>query len=78
MSFSEPFIQRPVATSLLAAGILLFGLLAYRYLPVAPLPRVDMPTVNVSASLPGADPATMATSPPAPSRQAKCMISPTG
>ncbi len=62
MSISSPFIQRPVATSLLAAAVLLAGMLAYVQLPVAPLPRVDFPTIQVSASLPGASPETMASS----------------
>ena len=66
MSISEPFIKRPVATSLLAVGLFLFGVLAYVNLPVAPLPRVDMPTVSVNASLPGADSETMAASVAAP------------
>ena len=57
---SEIFIRRPIATSLLMAAIALFGVVAYRALPVADLPTVDYPTVNVSASLPGSDPATMA------------------
>jgi multidrug efflux pump len=60
MNISEPFIRRPVATSLLAAAILLAGAGAYTQLPVAPLPRVDFPTINVSAALPGASPETMA------------------
>jgi multidrug efflux pump len=62
LNISAPFIRRPVATSLLAAAILLAGLLAYWQLPVAPLPRVDFPTIQVSASLPGASPETMASS----------------
>jgi multidrug efflux pump len=62
MNISEPFIRRPVATSLLAAAILLAGVLAYSQLPVAPLPRVDFPTIQVSANLPGASPETMASS----------------
>jgi hydrophobe/amphiphile efflux-1 (HAE1) family protein len=62
MSISAPFIRRPVATSLLAAAVLLAGILAYTRLPVAPLPRVDYPTIQVSASLPGASPETMASS----------------
>ena len=57
---STPFIRFPVATSLLMAGLLLVGMVAYPQLPVAPLPEVDFPTIQVSASLPGADPATMA------------------
>src|SRR5262245_34579184 len=60
MNFSETFIRRPIATSLLMAGIGLFGILAYRALPVSDLPNVDFPTITVSANLPGADPATMA------------------
>jgi hydrophobe/amphiphile efflux-1 (HAE1) family protein len=60
MSMSTPFIQRPIATSLLMAGIFLVGLVAYTQLPVAPLPQVDFPTIVVSASLPGASPETMA------------------
>src|SRR6476469_10626683 len=60
MNLSEIFIRRPVASSLLMAGIALFGVLAYRALPVSDLPQVDYPTLNVNASLPGADPGTMA------------------
>jgi multidrug efflux pump subunit AcrB len=60
VSISEPFIRRPVATSLLAVAMLLAGLLAYLKLPVAPLPRVDFPTISVDARLPGAGPETMA------------------
>ncbi len=62
MSIAAPFIRRPVATSLLAAAVLLSGTLAFVQLPVAPLPRVDFPTIQVSASLPGAGPETMASS----------------
>jgi hydrophobe/amphiphile efflux-1 (HAE1) family protein len=60
VNFSEIFIRRPIATSLLMAAIALFGVISYRALPVADLPTVDFPTLQVSASLPGADPATMA------------------
>jgi hydrophobe/amphiphile efflux-1 (HAE1) family protein len=60
MGFSEPFIRRPVATALIAAGVFLSGAVAYKLLPVAPLPRVDFPTLNVNAGLPGASPETMA------------------
>ena len=60
MSISEPFIKRPVATTLLAAALLLAGGTAYTQLAVAPLPRVDFPTINVGAGLPGASPETMA------------------
>jgi hydrophobe/amphiphile efflux-1 (HAE1) family protein len=66
MNISEPFIRRPVGTSLLAIGLFLMGIVAYRFLPVAPIPRVDYPVISVSASLPGADPATMASSVAAP------------
>ncbi len=62
MSISSPFIERPVATSLLMLGVFLVGLVAYTQLPVAPLPQVDFPTIVVSASLPGASPETMASS----------------
>ncbi len=60
MNVSEGFIRRPIATSLLMAGIALFGVIAYRALPVSDLPQVDYPTITVSASLPGANPDTMA------------------
>jgi HAE1 family hydrophobic/amphiphilic exporter-1 len=60
MNISETFIRRPIATSLLMAGIALFGVIAYRALPVSDLPQVDYPTINVNASLPGANPDTMA------------------
>ncbi len=62
MSISSPFIQRPIATSLLMAGILLVGMVAFPLLPVAPLPQVDFPTILVTAQLPGASPETMASS----------------
>ena len=62
MNISAPFIRRPVGTSLLAFGLFLTGLVAYRFMPVAAIPRVDFPMVTVSASLPGADPATVASS----------------
>jgi HAE1 family hydrophobic/amphiphilic exporter-1 len=61
-SISAPFIRYPIATSLLMAGILFVGLVSYPLLPVAPLPQVDFPTIQVSASLPGASPETMASS----------------
>src|SRR5947209_5045501 len=60
MSFSAPFIRRPVGTSLLTAAVLMAGALGYMKLPVAPLPEVEFPTISVSASLPGASPETMA------------------
>ncbi len=62
MNLSEPFIRRPVMTTLLMLGILLFGVMAYRFLPVSDLPSVDYPTITVSAGLPGASPETMASS----------------
>src|SRR3569833_3425667 len=60
MSISEPFIRRPIATSLLMAGFLLFGFVVFPMLPVAPLPQGDFPTIQVSGKLPGASPETMA------------------
>ncbi len=59
MSVSEPFIRRPVATTLLTAGLLLAGLVGYRQLPVSALPQVDYPTIVVSTLLPGASAETM-------------------
>ena len=66
MNVSEPFIRRPIGTTLLALGLMLVGLVAYRFLPVASLPSVDLPTIMVTASRPGADPSTMAASVAAP------------
>jgi len=62
MNISATFIHRPVATTLLTIALALAGAISFRLLPVSPLPRVDFPTIQVSASLPGADPETMATS----------------
>lgn len=62
MNFSEVFIRRPIATSLLMFAIVLFGVIAYRALPVSDMPSVDYPTINVGASLAGANPDTMASS----------------
>ncbi len=62
MNISAPFIRRPIATSLLSAAVALAGILSYRLLPVSPLPQVEFPTIQVSASLPGASPETMASS----------------
>ncbi len=62
MSFSEIFIRRPIATTLLTIAIALAGAAAFRLLPVAPLPEVDFPTIQVSGALPGASPETMASS----------------
>jgi len=66
VSFSEPFIRRPVGTTLLAIGLLLVGAVAYYFLPVASMPTVDYPTISVTASRPGADPETMASTVAAP------------
>src|SRR5512146_2010401 len=60
MSISEPFIRRPIATTLLTIAIALAGAVAFRLLPVSPLPQVDFPTISVQAGLPGASPETMA------------------
>ncbi len=60
MSVSGPFINRPIATSLLAIAVLLAGLLGYFNLPVSSLPQVDFPTIQVTTQLPGASPDTMA------------------
>src|SRR5881409_2678357 len=60
MNIAETFIRRPVMTTLVMLGILMFGIMAYRQLPVSDLPNVDFPTISVSASLPGANPETMA------------------
>jgi HAE1 family hydrophobic/amphiphilic exporter-1 len=62
MNIAEIFIRRPVMTTLVMIAILLFGVMAYRQLPVSDLPNVDFPTIQVSASLPGASPETMAAS----------------
>jgi hydrophobic/amphiphilic exporter-1 (mainly G- bacteria), HAE1 family len=62
VNISARFIERPIATSLLMAGIFLIGVVAFPLLPVAPLPQVDFPTIQVTASLPGASPETMASS----------------
>ena len=66
MAASEHFIRRPVATTLLAIGLCIAGMIAYAFLPVASLPNVELPTIRVSATRPGADPATMATTVAAP------------
>src|SRR5438477_5822462 len=69
MSISEPFIRRPIATSLLMLGVLVFGIGAYNLLPVAALPKVDFPTITVSVTYPGANPDTMASSVATPLEQ---------
>ena len=60
MNISEPFIRRPVMTILVMAALVIFGAFGYSSLPISELPNVDFPTIRVSASLPGADPETMA------------------
>jgi HAE1 family hydrophobic/amphiphilic exporter-1 len=62
MNIAAIFIRRPVMTTLVMVAILLFGVMAYRQLPVSDLPNVDFPTIQVNASLPGANPDTMASS----------------
>src|SRR2546428_11403756 len=62
MNISEPFIQRPVATSLLMAGVIMMGLLGYALLPISALPSVDFPTIQVTAQYPGASPDVMTSS----------------
>src|SRR4051812_25820682 len=66
MNVSAPFIRCPIGTTLLAIGLFLTGAVAYQFLPVASVPSVDFPTIRVSASRPGADPATMAATVAAP------------
>src|SRR6266404_6801466 len=69
MNIAEGFINRPVMTTLVMLAILLFGVMGYRLLPVSDLPNVDFPTLQVSASLPGASPETMASSVATPLEQ---------
>jgi len=66
-SLSEPFIRRPVGTTLLAIGLFLAGVVAFEFLPVASVPNVDFPAIRVFASRPGADPSVMAATVAAPS-----------
>ena len=66
MTFSEPFIRRPVGTTLLAIGLFLTGVVAYGFLPVASMPSIEFPTIRVTASRPGADAAVMAATMAAP------------
>lgn len=65
-SLSDPFIRRPVGTTLLAIGLFLVGMVAYAFLPVAAVPNVDFPMIFVAASRPGADPSIMAATVAAP------------
>jgi hydrophobic/amphiphilic exporter-1 (mainly G- bacteria), HAE1 family len=60
VNFADPFIRRPIMTSLVMIAILLFGLVSYNQLPVNDLPNVDFPTIQINASLSGANPDTMA------------------
>ena len=60
MNLSEPFIRRPVATTLLSIGLTLAGMVCFNLMPVAPLPQVEFPTIQVNAQLPGASPEVMA------------------
>jgi len=62
MNIPELCIKRPVMTTLVMTAILIFGIMAYRLLPVSELPNVDFPTIQVSATLPGSSPETMASS----------------
>src|SRR5258708_33066603 len=62
MSLSQPFIRKPVAPTMLTIAVAFAGIIAFRTLPVSPLPQVEFPTIQVSASLPGASPETMASS----------------
>src|SRR5271165_621414 len=66
MNFSQPFIGRPIGTTLIAIGLFLVGAVAYRFLPVASMPTVDFPTISVTANRPGADPEIMAATVAAP------------
>ena len=62
MNLSTPFIKRSIATTLLTIGVAMAGMVAFNLLPVSPMPRVDIPTISAGATMPGADPETMATS----------------
>jgi multidrug efflux pump len=66
VSISEPFIRRPVGTTLLAIGLFLIGVVAYEFIPVASVPNVDFPSIRVNATRPGADPSVMAATVAAP------------
>jgi hydrophobe/amphiphile efflux-1 (HAE1) family protein len=74
VSISTPFIRRTVATILLTIGIFLIGAISFPLLPLAPLPQVEFPTVQVSASLPGASPETMASSVATPLENSLALI----
>ncbi|HXW69842.1 MAG TPA: efflux RND transporter permease subunit [Methylocella sp.] len=66
MNLSRPFVERPIATTLLMIAVTLLGLVCVPQLPIAPLPQIDFPTLSVTATLPGADPITVASSLTAP------------
>ena len=74
MNISAPFIQRPIATSLIMLGVMLAGAASYPFLPIAPLPQIDFPTISVSTSLPGASPETMAATVATPLEQQMAQI----
>lgn len=75
MNLAQPFIQRPVASGLIATAIMLLGLLSWRLLPVSPLPAIDFPMIVVTASLPGASPESMASTVATPLERALGSIS---
>ncbi|HVB16070.1 MAG TPA: efflux RND transporter permease subunit [Stellaceae bacterium] len=75
MNFCEPFIRRPIATTLLAVGLAVIGFIAYALLPIAGVPQVDVPTLEVAADLPGASAETMALSVAAPLEKELGLIS---
>jgi hydrophobe/amphiphile efflux-1 (HAE1) family protein len=75
VNISEPFIRRPIGTSLLMLGVLVFGIGAYNLLPVAALPKVDFPTIAVTVNYPGASPETMASAVATPLEQQFAAIS---
>src|SRR5262249_30702226 len=75
MNFSAPFVVRPIATTLFMIGVTLLGVVAYALLPIAGVPQVDIPTIRVSASLPGANAETMATSVATPLERQLALIS---
>src|SRR5437016_14096952 len=66
MNVSEPFIRRPVGTSVLVAAVMLSGWVAYNFLPLSTLPQVDYPTIQVRTLYPGASPEVMTSSVTAP------------
>jgi len=75
MNISQPFIERPIATSLLMVALVCIGAVAFSLLPVAPLPQVDFPTIQIAAALPGASADTMATSVATPLERSLSSIS---